>query len=182
MPDHITVAEFAELAGVSTQAVYKQTGNPNSRLAPYVVRQGKKTMIDPAALQDFYGVEQPETKEQPNLPTQATQTTQELASLTTDYVEFLKSELSNLQEKNNELNSIIAAKDALIENQAAQLADLAREITDIAQKALTTTSQQQFLAAVDKGAKGELSTESTETNQNQPNPTPKRTFWKRWFG
>lgn len=179
MPDLLTVAEFAEMAGVSTQAIYRQTSNPNSRLAPYVVRQARKTMIDPAALQDFYGVEQPETQEQPSLPAQPTQ---ELASLTTDYVEFLKLELSKLQERNKELNSIIESKDALIENQAAQLADLAREITDIAQKALTTTSQQQYLAAVDKGTKGELPTEPTETNQNQPNSTPKRTFWKRLFG
>lgn len=54
MNDFVTVYEFAEQAGVSTQAIYKQL---NRRLKPYVhVVKGRK-MLDTAALRDLYGID-----------------------------------------------------------------------------------------------------------------------------
>ena len=41
---YISIAEFAEKAGVSKQAIYKQVNNENSQLAPYILREGKKTL------------------------------------------------------------------------------------------------------------------------------------------
>lgn len=172
----LSVPEFAELAGVSTQAIYQQASNPKSKLAPYVGRTGRKIGINPTALTDLYGVEQPGD---PSLTTNANEEKQNPTSLTRDYVEFLKLELSNLQELNKELNNVVQAKDELIKDQAAQLADLARQVTEIANKALTATSQQQQLAALDKGALPEPQDNQAHT---QDKPTQKQGFWKRLFG
>lgn len=179
----LSVPEFAELAGVSTQAIYQQASNPKSKLAPYVGRTGRKIGINPAALTDLYGVEQPED---PSLTTNASQEKQNPTSLTRDYVDFLKLELSNLQERNKELNNVVQAKDELIKDQAAQLADLARQVTEIANKALTATSQQQQLAALDKAPLTESQAKTTDlqekSTESQEKSTQKQGFWKRLFG
>ena len=54
---YLSIAEFAEAAKVSKQAIYKQVNNENSQLAPYILRDGKKTLISIAALSALYKVE-----------------------------------------------------------------------------------------------------------------------------
>lgn len=176
MPDLLTVPAFAELAGVSHQAIYQQASNPNSRLAPYVDRTGRKVMIDAAALADLYGVEQPDL---PNQASEASQTQPDSTSLARDYINHLENELQTLRAQNKELNDTVQSKDELIKDQAAQLADLAHKVTAIAEKALTATSQQQYLSALEKGSAAESQANSTES---QPQSTPKASFWKRLFG
>lgn len=55
--EYISIAEFAEKAGVSKQAIYKQVNNGNSQIAPYVVRDGKRTLIKVSALRELYKVD-----------------------------------------------------------------------------------------------------------------------------
>ena len=53
----LSIAEFAELVGVSKQAIYKQAKSENSKLAPFIVSQGKMLFIKSAAVKEVYGVE-----------------------------------------------------------------------------------------------------------------------------
>jgi predicted DNA-binding protein YlxM (UPF0122 family) len=73
---YLSISEFAEKAGVSKQAIYKQTKNKNSKIAPYVIREGKRTLIKAAALNELYGVDTAEL-------TFTTQTEEEEATFTT---------------------------------------------------------------------------------------------------
>lgn len=73
-----------------------------------------------------------------------------------DYIAFLKAEIADLkdhqQEQENRHAEALAEKDRIIQEQAKQLADLCQQVADIAQKALTTTVQQQYLMAYDRKA------------------------------
>ena len=55
--EYLSIAEFAEKAGVSKQAIYKQVGNENSQIAPYLLRDGKRTLIKVSALRELYKVD-----------------------------------------------------------------------------------------------------------------------------
>ena len=53
----LSIAEFADLVRVSKQALYKQAKSENSKLAPFIVSQGKMLFIKASALKEVYGVE-----------------------------------------------------------------------------------------------------------------------------
>ena len=55
--EYLTIAEFAEKAGVSKQAIYKQVNNENSQITPFILREGKRTLIKVSALSELYGVD-----------------------------------------------------------------------------------------------------------------------------
>ena len=124
---YISIAEFAEKAGVSKQAIYKQVNNENSQLAPYILREGKKTLIQISALSALYGVDTTQTTpinptataEQPiSTPTgeiEVEETTPQTTPsnpknnpiqpeptpknqpISTDYIEFLKAQLAEVK-------------------------------------------------------------------------------------
>ena len=124
---YLSIAEFAEAAKVSKQAIYKQVNNENSQLAPYILRDGKKTLISIAALPALYKVEIENTTfstategKETTLTTQDSenstqQTTQEVEEakeettqdqpfssldnqpISTDYIAFLKAEIEELK-------------------------------------------------------------------------------------
>ena len=177
---YLTISEFASLAGVSKQAVYKQASNKNSQLSPFVCQQGKRTLIKAEALKALYEVDlenstlstpnsTPENgaglNNQPistasglNNQPEATEEKQPIQPEnqpgTEDYIAFLKAEIVELkdrqQEQENRHAEALAEKDRIIQEQAKQLADLCQQVADIAQKAITTTAQQQYLMAYDR--------------------------------
>ena len=187
--EYLSIAEFAEQAGVSKQAIYKQVNNPNSQIAPYVLREGGKTLIQSTALKELYGVDTQKTTsatpvdnegttfatqtagvevynttrettkenptEQPNNPNP----TIENQPISTDYITFLKAQVAELKAEKKavetRLNATIEEKDNIIKDQSAQLAQLAQQVAQIANKALITTSQQQFLTASERADKPE---------------------------
>ena len=172
---YLTISEFASLAGVSKQAVYKQASNKNSQLSPFVCQQGKRTLIKAEALKALYEVDlensTPENgaglNNQPistasglNNQPEATEEKQPIQPEnqpgTEDYIAFLKAEIVELkdrqQEQENRHAEALAEKDRIIQEQAKQLADLCQQVADIAQKAITTTAQQQYLMAYDRKA------------------------------
>ena len=130
---YLTIAEFAEKAGVSKQAIYKQVNNENSQIAPYLLREGKKTLIKVSALAELYKVEAEiststtqQEGENTTLSTpkeggeveattpKATQegeanqpinptSTQENQPLSTDYIEFLKAQVAELKAEKAEV-------------------------------------------------------------------------------
>lgn len=212
---YIPIAKFADLAGVSKQAIYKQVKNENSQIAPYVLREGKIIRIHKSALNDLYKVETtnstettpaesqistettPKVEIEQDILNQETTTeneekqpfqpisTEENQPISTDYINFLKAQIEELKaekaETEQRLNATIQEKDNIIKDQSAQLADLAQQIAGIANRALITTSQQQYLTAVEK--KENIDSPADEVIiETSTEKKEKKSFWKRLFG
>ena len=157
--EYLSIAEFAVRAGVSKQAIYKQVNNENSQIAPYVLREGKKTLIKLSALSELYGVDkdnstpttfqeveeveettqkstQDNTQKQPNNPN----STPNYQPISTDYIEFLKNQVVELKaerlEVEQRLNATIREKDEIIKEQSAQLAQLAQQVARVINRSM----------------------------------------------
>ena len=214
--EYLSIAEFAEKAGVSKQAIYKQVGNENSQIAPYLLRDGKRTLIKVSALRELYKVDtenltfttptedagQPEAtpigKSKVDEPTPQTATdnptdqpikpnsTLENQPISTDYIEFLKAQVAELKAEKDavekRLSATIAEKDSIIKDQSAQLAQLAQQVAQIADKALITTAQQQYLTAKAGGDAVEITPAEEVPVVEQPPEKKKKGFWNRLFG
>lgn len=211
--EYLSIAEFAGQAKVSKQAIYKQINNKNSQIAPYILHDGKKTLIKSSALVELYGVDTKKTTSTTHIDnkdaTFATQTagvevddtTQETTTdnqkgqqdnpvatadnqpISTDYIAFLKAQVAELKAEKKavetRLNATIEEKDNIIKDQSAQLAQLAQQVAQIANKALITTSQQQYLTASERADKQEPPQADT------PPVAPERDgkgFWTKLFG
>lgn len=214
--EYLSIAEFAEKAGVSKQAIYKQVGNENSQIAPYLLRDGKRTLIKVSALRELYKVDtenltfttptedagQPETTpkgksevEETTPPTTLDNPTEqpikpnstlENQPISTDYIEFLKAQVAELKAERDavekRLSATIAEKDSIIKDQSAQLAQLAQQVAQIADKALITTAQQQYLTARAGGDAVEITPAEEVPIEEQPPEKKKKGFWSRLFG
>ena len=206
---YLSISEFARLAMVSKQAIYKQISNEHSQLAPFVCQQGKRTLIKAEALKALYKVD----LENSNLSTQnstlstkdstfstceglkiqpdSTDKIQPCQPDTEDYIAFLKAEIADLKEQENRHAEALAEKDRIIQEQAKKLADLCQQVADIAQKALTTTAQQQYLMSYDRKAGEqkpiEAATEQSVADESQNTEQPERehkgffALLKAWF-
>ena len=172
---------------VSKQAIYKQISNEHSQLAPFVCQQGKRTLIKAEALKALYKVDLENStlstqnstlstkdstfstceglKIQPDSTDKIQPCQPKIQPDTEDYIAFLKAEIADLKEQENRHAEALAEKDRIIQEQAKQLADLCQQVADIAQKALTTTAQQQYLMAYDRKA-GEQKPIDAETEQS----------------
>lgn len=206
---YLTIAEFAEYAKVSKQAIYKQVSNENSQIAPYLLREGKRTLIKATALNELYGVDTtlltfttpPDVEESEIQPEPAGAEVEEATPpdvenqpfnpeptpknqpVSTDYIEYLKEQVAELKAEKarteERLNATIQEKDRIINSQSAQLAELAKQVAQIADRALIATSQQQVLTAMEKGEKADTTEQLIET---RPVETQKKGFWATLFG
>lgn len=180
---------------VSKQAIYKQISNEHSQLAPFVCQQGKRTLIKAEALKALYKVDLENstlsTCEGLKIQPDSTDKIQPCQPDTEDYIAFLKAEIADLKEQENRHAEALAEKDRIIQEQAKQLADLCQQVADIAQKALTTTAQQQYLMAYDRKAGEqkpiEAATEQSVADESQNIEQPEREHkgffarLKAWF-
>lgn len=192
---YLSISEFARLAMVSKQAIYKQIRNEHSQLAPFVCQQGKRTLIKAEALKALYKVDLENstlsTCEGLKIQPDSTDKIQPCQPDTEDYIAFLKAEIADLKEQENRHAEALAEKDRIIQEQAKQLADLCQQVADIAQKALTTTAQQQYLMAYDRKAGEqkpiEAATEQSVADESQNTEQPEREHkgffvrLKAWF-
>lgn len=210
---YLSISEFARLAMVSKQAIYKQIRNEHSQLAPFVCQQGKRTLIKAEALKALYKVDLENStlstknstlstkdstfstcewlKIQPDSTDKIQPFQPKIQPDTEDYIAFLKAEIADLKEKENRHAEALAEKDRIIQEQAKQLADLFQQVADIAQKALTTTAQQQYLMAYDRKAGEqkpiEAATEQSVADESQNTEQPEREHkgffvrLKAWF-
>lgn len=64
MKKFIPIKEFAELAGVSTQSIYKRIKKADNPIQPFIKQEGNQFTIDKVALQVLYKVEVEETTNQ----------------------------------------------------------------------------------------------------------------------
>lgn len=184
---------------VSKQAIYKQISNEHSQLAPFVCQQGKRTLIKAEALKALYKVDLENStlstceglKIQPDSTDKIQSCQPKIQPDTEDYIAFLKAEIADLKEQENRHAEALAEKDRIIQEQAKQLADLCQQVADIAQKALTTTAQQQYLMAYDRKAGEqkpiEAATEQSVADESQNTEQPEREHkgffvrLKAWF-
>lgn len=197
---YLSISEFARLAMVSKQAIYKQISNEHSQLAPFVCQQGKRTLIKAEALKSLYKVDLENStlstqnstlstkdstfstcewlKIQPDSTDKIQPCQPKIQPDTEDYIAFLKAEIADLKEQENRHAEALAEKDRIIQEQAKQLADLCQQVADIAQKALTTTAQQQYLMAYDRKAGEqkpiEAVTEQSVADESQNTEQPER--------
>ena len=210
---YLSISEFARLAMVSKQAIYKQIRNEHSQLAPFVCQQGKRTLIKAEALKALYKVDLENStfstqnstlstkdstfstceglKIQPDSTDKIQPCQPKIQPDTEDYIAFLKAEIADLKEQENRHAEALAEKDRIIQEQAKQLADLCQQVADIAQKALTTTAQQQYLMAYDRKAGEqkpiEAATEQSVADESQNTEQPEREHkgffvrLKAWF-
>lgn len=210
---YLSISEFARLAMVSKQAIYKQIRNEHSQLAPFVCQQGKRTLIKAEALKALYKVDLENStlstqnstlstkdstfstcewlKIQPDSTDKIQPFQPKIQPDTEDYIAFLKAEIADLKEQENRHAEALAEKDRIIQEQAKQLADLCQQVADIAQKALTTTAQQQYLMAYDRKAGEqkpiEAATEQSVADESQNTEQPEREHkgffvrLKAWF-
>lgn len=71
--NYFSVHQFAEIVGVSKQAIYKQIRNKNSRLFPYIIYEGKTPMVKGEAITEVY--EKVYSGSQPSKPQSKPQST-----------------------------------------------------------------------------------------------------------
>lgn len=163
----IKATALKELYGVET--TYTNEVNPAEGEEPTITTQEaeKPTQQD--------GETTPINQEEQPKPTVSTQESQPLS---TDYILFLKEQIAELKTDKDEtekrLSATIQEKDKIIAEQSAQLAELAKQVADIANRALITTSQQQYLSAAEKA-------EKQGTTEQEPIEEKKKGFFKRLF-
>lgn len=159
--EYLTIAEFAEQAGVSKQAIYKQVNNENSQISPYILRDGRRTLIKISALSALYGVDTTQstvsTPEENPDTTQSTQeegvggeeTTQEttynekenqpnkpsstpdIQPISTDYIDFLKAQVAELKAEKAEVEHRLSAT---IQEKDNIINDQAKQLAQLAQQ------------------------------------------------
>lgn len=149
--EYITVKEFAEIAGVSIQSIYKRLSKENNPLTPYFKEADGKKLLQKAALWEVYNLDQPEdaAADQPaeHKKEAAAAADQEETAVkepekidhTDRFITLLEKQLQEkdrqLQEKDQQIN----AKDKQIESLLQRLEE-ANKLID----------QQQQLAAIEK--------------------------------
>ena len=132
------VAEFAEIVGINKQKIYKMLEKELKIYEKWI--DGYKQISEKAfVLFD----KQPLNQEQQNQEQENPKDT----DTEKQYIEFLK-------EENKELKRQLTEKDKIIQEYALKIIEYAEKAQEIADKALTTTSQQQYLQAAEKQKKG----------------------------
>lgn len=142
-PELLSVAEFAEAAGVSKAAIYKRMNNESSRMQPYVVKYGGKTYISPLALKDLYGIAEKNSPASPGRESKKEDSEQQA------YIMHLEKEIEELKThgaaREHELTEMIKNQNNIIMQQQEQILELSQKITNIAVNLIAATAQQKYL-------------------------------------
>lgn len=158
---YLSIAEFAEKAKVSKQAIYKQVNNENSQIAPFVLREGKRTLIKVSALSELYGVDTTEatfttptedkqstfttpkeggeveeatqgtTADNPQEQPAPANSTAEVQPLSTDYIEFLKAQIAELKAEKADVEQRL---NATIQEKDGIIKDQSAQLAQLAQQ------------------------------------------------
>lgn len=146
MAEFISIKDFAELAGVSTQSVYKRIRKADNPIQPFLKREDNQLTIDKVALNVLYGVEVDQTTTQPSLKVGN--------SLQND--SEMKEDVKESKEIKEEATATNKVIDILREQLQAQRKDIEEKNTLIAElnnrlaEVTTLLDQQQKLSIADK--------------------------------
>lgn len=166
--EYLSIKEFAEIVGVSTQSVYKRLA---TSLQPYVKEVANQRMLNIRALQDVYGIEvgnscKPKKQEvvngcQPNNSEEKAYHEERIRELT-DRVHELEIRLS-------EKESLIKEKDAHILDLQAQVEHLKKEV-ELLHEDLQIEKKSNLLLLAQKNEEMAV----LEDQKREP-------WWRRWF-
>lgn len=116
----LTIKEFAEAAGISKQAVYKQLDN---KLTTFVVIVDNKKMLKQKALKEVYDIEV-STKSKP-VEQQVNNQVENIFNQNQQLIDMLREELAEKNKQITELNARLEEAQRLInQQQQLQLANL----------------------------------------------------------
>lgn len=110
MDEYISIAEFAQYAHKSPQAIYKQL---NNRLNPYIKLVDNHKMLNIRALSDIYGIEVEQPK-QPRLTTDSTSINDSVITLLQENQQILKQQLEEKDKTIADLLHKLDQKDLLL--------------------------------------------------------------------
>lgn len=152
--EYISIKEFAELAGISVQAVYKRL---NNQLNPYVKLVENRKMLKKSALYEVYGIE----VEQPIQPKHSTK-----HSTNSTKVETVKL----LQKTVDLLENELKIKNQQIETLQKENSELSRQLLELSGKvgnSLQTITQTQLADKMIEGRKIESKADLEESTQGE---------------
>lgn len=152
--EYISIKEFAELAGISVQAVYKRL---NNQLNPYVKLVENRKMLKKSALYEVYGIE----VEQPIQPKHSTK-----HSTNSTKVETVKL----LQKTVDLLENELKIKNQQIETLQKENSELSRQLLELSGKvgnSLQTITQTQLADKMIEGRKIESKADLKESMQGE---------------
>lgn len=210
--EYLSIAEFAELAEVSKQAIYKQISNANSQIAPYLLKDGKKTLIKVSALKELYKVDfdtlnlstQKEKSSSTNstqeegIKVECTQLREELFNptnqplnpnsttdnqpLSTDYIAFLKAQIVELKAEKTELEQRMSAT---IKEKDSIIQDQSEQLAELAQKVAQIADKALIATSQQQYLTALEKTgdrEEVSAIDEQYIEKPKKTIFQRLFG
>lgn len=167
--EYLTVKEFAEVAGVSTQSVYKRLA---TSLQPYVREVDNQRMLNIQALQDIYGIEvgnscKPERQEVVN----GCKLNSEEKAYYEERIKSLTDRVHELEIRLGEKESLIKEKDAHIEDLRLQVDHMKKEV-ELLHEDLQIEKKSNMLLLAQKNE--EIAILEDQKQKKEP-------WWKRLF-
>lgn len=168
--EYYTVKEYAEIKGVSVQAIYKKL---NTTLQPYVeIIEGRKVLRS-EALSDFPSSKS-STVENDSTSTFSTRSStfseKGYPSSQTEFEE-LKRKMKKDEELIDDLRSQIKEKDSLLKSQTEQILDLSKRMADITENNQKLQLSYQLLL---NGNEGEVETFTAREQEEVIKEEPKK--------
>lgn len=165
--EYLTIKKFAEVAGVSTQSVYKRLA---TSLQPYVKEVANQKVLNIQALQDVYGIEvvngcKPKRQEVVN----GCKPKNEEKAYYEERIRELTDKVHELELRLGEKESLIREKDAHIEDLRSQVDHLKKEVEHLHED-LQIEKKSNLLLLAQKN-------EEIEVLEDQK----KKPWWCRWF-
>lgn len=166
--EYLTVKEFAEIANVSTQSVYKRLA---TSLQPYVKEVANQKVLNIQALQDVYGIEvgnscKPKRQEVVN----GCQPKNEEKAYHEEQIKSLTDRVHELEIRLGEKESLIKEKDAHILDLRSQVEHLKKEV-ELLHEDLQIEKKSNLLLLAQKNEEIAI----LEDQKKEP-------WWRRWLG
>lgn len=165
--EYLTIKKFAEVAGVSTQSVYKRLA---TSLQPYVKEVANQKVLNMQALQAVYGIEvgnscKPKRQEVVN----GCKPKNEEKAYYEERIRELMEQVHELEIRLGEKESLIKEKDAHIEDLRSQVEHLKKEV-ELLHEDLQIEKKSNFLLLAQKNEEMAV----LEDQKKEP-------WWKKWF-
>lgn len=165
--EYLSIKEFAGVAGVSTQSVYKRL---STSLQPYVKEVANQKVLNIQALRDIYGIEvgnscKPEKQEVVN----GCKPKNEEKAYHEEQIKSLTDCVHELEIRLGEKESLIKEKDAHILDLRSQVEHLKKEV-ELLHEDLQIEKKSNMLLLAQKNEEIAI----LEDQKREP-------WWKRWF-
>ena len=169
---YVPITKFAELAGISRQAVYKQVDN---RLSTYCKLVDNQKMVNLRALSDVFGAQVDKVDNQ--IVNQVDKVDNQIVNLDKG---DLSAVVAVLQETINTLQGQLAEKDKQLYEKDRQISDLHRRLEDLTVTLMAAQRLAESAQALHAGTiQQQLASEKNTMEQSEPEMTPKKK--KRWW-